>query len=58
LYFVQQEINDETFIFWIEQGATKTRLNRIAKLKEDTDKNQPLSIDYLFSEKPKCDCEY
>jgi len=58
LYFIEKEINEETFIFWIEQGATKTRLNRIAKLKEDTDKSKTFSIDYLFSEKPKCECKY
>jgi len=57
LYFIEKEINDVTFIFWIEQGATKTRLNRIAKLKEDTDKNKTYTVEYLFSENPNCDCD-
>jgi len=56
LYFIEKEINDVTFIFWIEQGATKTRLNRIAKLKEDTDKSKTYAVEYLFSKNPKCDC--
>jgi|SaaInlStandDraft_5_1057022.scaffolds.fasta_scaffold17454_2 hypothetical protein len=57
LYFIEKEINDVTFIFWIEQGATKTRLNRIAKLKEDTDKNKTYTVEYLFSENPNCNCD-
>lgn len=57
LYFIEKEINDATFIFWIEQGATKTRLNRIAKLKEDTDKSKTYAVEYLFSENPNCDCD-
>ena len=57
LYFIETEIRDVTFIFWIEQGATKTRLNRIVELKEETDKSKTYAIEYLFSEKPKCDCD-
>ena len=57
LYFIETEIHDVTFIFWIEQGATKTRLNRIIELKEETDRSKTYAIEYLFSEKPKCDCD-
>ena len=57
LYFIEKEINDVTFIFWIEQGATKTRLNRVAKLKEKTYKSKTYAVEYLFSEKPNCDCD-
>ena len=56
LYFIEHEINDALFVFWIEQGATKTRLNRIARLKEETDKSTAYSVEYLFSEKPNCNC--
>jgi hypothetical protein len=56
LYFIEHEINDALFVFWVEQGATKTRLNRIARLKEETDKSTTYSVEYLFSEKPNCNC--
>jgi hypothetical protein len=58
LYFIEKEINDVTFIFWIEEGATKTRLNRIVELNQDTDKDKTYAVEYLFSEKPKCYCDY
>lgn len=58
LYFIEKEINDVTFIFWIEQGATKTRINRVVELEKYTDKSKTYAIEYLFSEKPKCYCNY
>lgn len=58
LYFIELKKDSEKFIFWIEQGATKTRLNRIAKLHDEVDKSETYSIDWLFTEKKDCDCQY
>ena len=56
LYFIEKEINNALFVFWIEQGATKTRLNRIVKVEQETNKNTTYAVEYLFSEKPNCNC--
>ena len=56
-YFIKKEINHVNFVFWIEQGATKTRLIRVVELREDTDKSETYAVEYLFSEKSKCYCD-
>ena len=56
LYYIEKEIDEEVYIFKVEQGATKTRLYGIAKLDGAFDKGKTFSIDYLFSENPHCDC--
>lgn len=58
IYYIVLDLNGKEYLFWIEQGATKTRLKHVVNyVKENVRKGEPLSSLFEQSMRIKdCNC--